>query len=179
VLISKSKVLQGENAKSFVEESRTSSTAWLPPHSHSLAHKVLRLLALTLRGTQFTCFTRTTAQILMRLTPCAWRQLYERASEVVGIPFKDHPHVVVEDLQVLHICSAAYMYVCVYVCVHVCMYVCMYVCMHACMHVCIYVCVFLFMYTYTCTHTHTYTHARARARAHTHTHTHTHAFVFV
>ena len=68
VLISNTEVLQGENAKSFVEESRTSSTAWLPPHSHSLAHKVLSLLSLTLRGTQFTCFTSTRAQILTQLT---------------------------------------------------------------------------------------------------------------
>ena len=48
-MISNTEVLQGENAKSFVEESRTSSTAWLPPHSHSLAHKVL----------SFACFSFT------------------------------------------------------------------------------------------------------------------------
>jgi len=57
---------QGNSAKSFREDSRTSSTAWLPPHSHSLASK-----------------------------------LYSRVSELVGIPFAAHQHIVVEDLQVL------------------------------------------------------------------------------
>lgn len=57
---------QGNSAKSFREESRTSSTAWLPPHSHTLASK-----------------------------------LYNRVSELVGIPFTAHKHIVVEDLQVL------------------------------------------------------------------------------
>ena len=31
---------QGESGKSFQEQSRTSSTAWMPPHSHSLAKKL-------------------------------------------------------------------------------------------------------------------------------------------
>jgi len=57
---------QGESGKSFREQSRTSSTAWMPPHSHSLAKK-----------------------------------LYDRVSDLVGIPFGKHKHVVVEDLQVL------------------------------------------------------------------------------
>jgi hypothetical protein len=32
--------VQGESGKSFQEQSRTSSTAWMPPHSHSLAKKI-------------------------------------------------------------------------------------------------------------------------------------------
>ena len=57
---------QGDSARSFQEQSRTSSTAWLPTNSHTLAAK-----------------------------------LYDRVSELVGIPFRLHKHIVVEDLQAL------------------------------------------------------------------------------
>uniref|UniRef100_A0A7S4PJJ5 Fe2OG dioxygenase domain-containing protein n=1 Tax=Guillardia theta TaxID=55529 RepID=A0A7S4PJJ5_GUITH len=66
-LMSRSTVsAEGDSAVSLQESSRTSSTAWLPPHSHTLANK-----------------------------------LYDRVSSLVGIDFRKHEHVVVEDLQVL------------------------------------------------------------------------------
>jgi len=66
-LMSRSTVsAEGDSAISLQESSRTSSTAWLPPHTHTLA-----------------------------------QELYDRVSSLVGIDFRKHSHVVVEDLQVL------------------------------------------------------------------------------
>ncbi|EKX40915.1 hypothetical protein GUITHDRAFT_112917 [Guillardia theta CCMP2712] len=66
-LMSRSTVsAEGDSAVSLQESSRTSSTAWLPPHSHTLANK-----------------------------------LYDRVSSLVGIDFRKHEHVVVEDLQAI------------------------------------------------------------------------------